>query len=42
MKKREEFRMQKKFDEADKIREDIYGKGYEVEDMPGGPVVKKK
>jgi len=42
VKKREEFRMQKKFDEADKIREDIYGKGYEVEDMPGGPVVKKK
>lgn len=40
--KREEARKKKDFDLADKLRNEISGKGYIVEDTPEGPRVKKK
>ena len=42
IKKREELRNQKKFDEADTVRKQIEEKGFEVEDTSEGSVVKKK
>ena len=38
---REGFRHNKKFDEADKLREQIKNLGYEVEDTAYGPLIKK-
>ncbi len=40
-KQREELRSQKKWDEADKLRDEITSKGFRVDDTPAGPVVKK-
>lgn len=40
--KREAFRRDKKFSAADKIRKEIEGKGYEVEDTKHGPRIKRK
>lgn len=39
---RENFRKQKSYDQADKVRKQIEEKGYLVEDLPTGPRVKKK
>lgn len=39
--KRERYRKLKKWEAADKIREEIKNKGWSVEDMPGGPKLKK-
>lgn len=40
-KRREELRAQKKWDEADKLRQEISEKGFRVDDTPAGPVVKR-
>ena len=40
--RRESFRKEGKFDEADKIREEIEEKGFTVEDSAEGPQVKKR
>lgn len=39
---RERLRKEKKFEESDAIRKQIEEKGFEVEDLPDGPRVKKK
>ncbi len=39
--KRNEMKKQKKYDEADRIREIIKQKGYIIQDTPSGPVVKR-
>ncbi len=39
--KREKLRKAGKFDEADRIRKDLAERGYEIEDTPDGPVVKR-
>lgn len=42
LKKRDEARLAKKFDESDKLRKEIESKGYNVEDTLSGSIVKKK
>ena len=42
VKKREKYRQEKRFEEADKIREKIKKMGYEIQDTKEGPVVKKR
>lgn len=41
MRKREELRSQKNWDEADRIRDEISKKGFRIDDTPAGPVVKR-
>tara|TARA_Y100000310_G_C20698667_1_gene827655 strand:+ start:2424 stop:3818 length:1395 start_codon:yes stop_codon:yes gene_type:complete len=40
-KKREQFRLNKQFAESDVLRADIKELGYDVEDSPSGPIVRK-
>jgi cysteinyl-tRNA synthetase len=42
IRKRDEFRMLKKFDQADSVRKEIETAGYLVSDSPSGTVVRKK
>ncbi len=42
VKKREQMRQEKKFKEADEVRQEIEKKGFVVEDRPEGPKLKKK
>jgi cysteinyl-tRNA synthetase len=39
--KRERLRKEKKWDEADKLREEIRKAGYQIDDSPDGPIIKK-
>jgi len=39
---RTRLRSEKKFEEADRMRREIEGRGYEIEDTPAGVVVKKR
>jgi cysteinyl-tRNA synthetase len=40
--RREQARKEKSFQEADRIRDELLEKGFEVEDTPEGPVIKRK
>lgn len=42
LKKREQLRRQRRFEEADRIRKEILEQGYIIEDTPKGPKAKKK
>lgn len=40
--KREKYRQEKKWNKADEIRKKIQAKGFDIEDIPSGPVLKKR
>ncbi|RMD67224.1 cysteine--tRNA ligase [Candidatus Pacearchaeota archaeon] len=41
LEKREELRQKKKFEEADKLREEIKARGFAIEDTPSGPKLRR-